>query len=83
MGLERGNGDAHPLVQRQSAEQTVELRSTVGAVQAEDRPVAGPFPDPDEMPFARQPGRGGRLGVLAVLDLGLRSSVRNVELELD
>ena len=32
MGLERRNRDLHPLVERQRAEQTVELLLAVGAV---------------------------------------------------
>jgi hypothetical protein len=35
------------------------------------------------MPFIRQLVCGGRLGVLAILDLGGWRSVRNVDLELD
>jgi hypothetical protein len=35
------------------------------------------------MPFLREPGRGGRLGVLAILNLVLRGSSRNANLELN
>ena len=74
MRLERGDGDMHPLIQRQRAKQTVELRFAVGVVQANDLGLAGcdrPLPEPDEMPFVHQLGRGGRLAPLAVLDLRL------------
>ena len=76
----------HPLVERQGAEQAVELGLVVGSVQADDPGLAGcdgPFLEPDKMPFVHQLGRGGCLGFVAFLDLRLRSSVRNVDLELD
>jgi hypothetical protein len=86
MGLERSDADAHPLIQRQRLEQTVELRFAVGAVKAEDPALArsdGPLPEPDEVPLVHELGGGGCFGALAVLDLGRRSSVRNVDLELN
>src|SRR6266496_3098185 len=86
MGPERGNGDMHPLAERQRAEQTVEMGLAVGAVQANGLGLAGRdgrFPEPDKMPLVHQLGCGGCLGPLAVLDLRLWSPVRNVDLELD
>jgi hypothetical protein len=86
MGLERTDGDVHPLVERQGPEQIVELGAAVGPVQAERPGPAGcdgPLPEPDEMASARQLGRGRCLGVLAVVDLSLRSPVGNVDLEVN
>lgn len=73
-------------MERQHAEQTIELGLAVGAVQANDRGVAGPgglVPDPDKMPLVGQLGCGGGLGALAVLDLSGWGPVGNVVLELD
>jgi hypothetical protein len=84
MGLERGDRDIRPLVERQPAEQSIELRLTAGPVQAEDLGLAGrdrPLPDADEMPLANQVGDG--LGALALLDLGFRGSVGDIDRELD
>jgi hypothetical protein len=86
VGLERGDGEVHPCMERQNAEQTIELGLAVGAVQANDRGVAGPgglVPDPDKMPLVGQLGCGGGLGALAVLDLSGWGPVGNVDLELD
>src|SRR5262249_32461812 len=72
--------------ERQSGEQLVELSFAGGAVQAKDIGLArcdGSLPHPEKMSFVHQLGCDGRLGVLAVLDLRLRSSVRNVGLEFD
>jgi hypothetical protein len=41
------------------------------------------LPEPEEMPFGHQLGRRRCLGLLAALDLGLRSSLRNVDFKLD
>jgi len=86
MGLERGNRYMHPLGKRQSVEQTIELVFAVGAVQAEDPGLAGSgaqSPNPDEMPLVHQLGCSGCFRVLTALDLGIRSSVGNIHIELD
>jgi hypothetical protein len=86
MWFQRGDGDVRPLVPRQRSEQAVELAFAVGAVQTDyPGPAAsdGPPPDPDEMPIISESVRGGCLGTVAGLDLGRRSPVRNVDLELD
>ena len=76
----------HPVSERQSIEQAVELRLAAGAVQAYGLGLAasgGQLPKPDEMPFLREPGCGGRLGVLAMLNLVLRGPSRNFDFELN
>src|SRR6266511_3262986 len=85
VGLEWGDGDVHPLIERQRAEQTIQLSFAVSAVQANGGIAAGdgPLPDPDKMPLVRQLGCGGCLGALAVLDLSVRGPVGNIDLELD
>src|SRR5271165_604614 len=82
MGLERGDGDTHPVVKRQ----TVELALALGPVEPDDLALAGRerlLPESDEMAFMDEARRGGCLSALACLDLGLRSSDRDVELKLD
>src|SRR5207302_9801227 len=66
---------------RQGSEQTVELGFGLGVVQAQDRGLAWRDRprDSDEMAFVGQLGRGSCFGVLAVADLRLRGSSRNVE----
>ena len=84
--FERGDGDMHPLVQRQRPEHAVELAFAVGAVQPDGPGLAasdGPLPDPDEMPIISQSARRGCLGGVASLDLRRRSPLRNVDLELN
>jgi hypothetical protein len=86
MGLEWSDGDAHPLVERQRTEQTIEFDFGVSAIQPEDLGLAewgGSAPDPQKMPFIHQLGCGGRLGVLAFVDLRLWSSLRHLDLEFD
>ncbi len=85
MGLEWDDSNLHPLVQRQRAEQTVELGSAVGSVQPEDLRLAGdgPLPHPDEMSLRDQLGGAGCLGGFACRDLGFRGTARNDDLELD
>jgi hypothetical protein len=86
VGFERRDGDAHPVGQREGAEQTVQLRPTIRAVQAEGLGLAGchrRLPNPDQVPGLRQAGGGGRLAAVALLDPGPRSAVRNVDVEPD
>src|ERR1700675_4940069 len=86
VGLQRRDSCFHPHIERQSAEQSVELGFAFGTVETNDLHLPEGdrrLPEPDKMPFDRQFGRGGDLGVLAVLDLRIRSSFRNTELELD
>jgi hypothetical protein len=61
MRLERRDPDLHPFVQRQSAQEAVELRLAVCTVEAEDLGLAvcdRLLPHSDEMPFVRQASRG-------------------------
>jgi hypothetical protein len=80
------DGDAHPVVERQGAEQSVELSFAVGAVQTKDPGFAAcdvKPPEANKVPFVHQLGRGSRFGLLAVFDLRLWDAVRNVDFELD
>ena len=68
VGLERRDGDAHPVGEREGAEQTVELRSRLSA---RYRPSAlaspgatGGFQIRTQVPLVRQLRGGGRLGAL-------------------
>jgi len=86
MWRERDDRDLHPVGQRQRAEQTVELRLAVRGVEADHRRVVRdrvPPPDAKESAFVHEPGRRGRLGARALLDLALGSPLRNLDLELD
>jgi hypothetical protein len=86
MGLERGDGDMHPLGKRQRAEETIELSLAVRKVQANNLALAGcdrRLPEPKEMPFSHQVGGRRCLGLFAALDLRLRGSLRNVDFKLD
>ena len=50
MGLQRGDRDAHPLIERQRAQQAVYVRFALGAVQPDRSALAGgdvPLPQPD------------------------------------
>jgi hypothetical protein len=72
MPLEGRDGDTHPFEERQGAEQSVELCFAVGAVETKDLGFARcdvRLPEPDKVSSVHQLGRGGRFGVLAVLDL--------------
>ena len=73
---ERCDADAHPLVQRQRAQQAVQLGLAVGSVEAEDLRLAGPdrqLPHADEMSLLHQLGCCVGLGIFTVLDLRLPS----------
>jgi hypothetical protein len=86
MRFERCDGDAHPVVQRESGEQAVQLGRGFRAVQAKRSALAGcegRRPEPGEVARSGEIRRGGGLGGLAAGDLGLWCSVRNVDLELD
>jgi hypothetical protein len=81
MGLERSDRDVHPVVEGQSVEETGELRFAVSAVQAEGPGLPGrgvELPQPDEMPFLNEAGRGGCLGAVTGLDLARRGVLGNV-----
>ena len=80
-----GTPDAE-VERRQRAEQTVELRLAVGGVEADYRCIVRhrvPSPDAKKMAFVHEPGRRGRLGARALLDLALGRPLRNLDLELD
>jgi len=76
----------HPVSEWQSVEQTVELRCAAGPIQADGLGLAtsgGQLPKPDKVSLLREPGCGGRLGGLAILNLVRRGSSRNVDLEFN
>jgi len=86
MRLERHHRDPHPLVQRESSDQAIELGSVVGTVETEDSALAvrgGQHPDPDQMSFFDERARGGRLGFLAVHHFALGDPLWRVDFELD
>ena len=86
MGLERRHRDPQPVGERQLREESVELSRALGPVQTDGGyPVVGSWPSPqsDEMPLICQLGCSGRLGLLAAIDFGLRSSRWDSEIELD
>src|SRR5947209_5377608 len=83
---ERPDGRMHPFVERQSAQKSVEFRLAAGAIEAEDRRLTGAdggLPQPDEVPPVRQCLCRGSFCPLAVFDLGLRNTVRDIQLEFD
>src|SRR5207247_2374865 len=86
MRLERRDGYAQPVGERQGAEQISQFGLAVGAVQPDCRcSVADerPSPEPDEMPVLRELGRGGRLCALVLLHLRVRRAGGNLDLEFD
>src|SRR5882757_2903747 len=86
MRLERHYGDAHPVVQGKSFEQTIELGSVVGTVETEDPALAvrsAQPPDPDQMSFFDEHARRGRFGFLALHHLALGGPLRRVDFERD
>ena len=86
MGCKRDDLYMHPLIERQRPEKSVELRLTVGAVNADSLDLTrceGRIPQPDEVTAIGERGGSGCLGLLASLDVRPRGSIRNPHLELD
>jgi hypothetical protein len=84
MGLKGGDGDAHPVTQRESVEKVAQLRLTLGAVEAKGPALTGcRLPEPHDVTVVNQLRRGGRFGGLAVVDLRLEGSRGNIDVELD
>jgi hypothetical protein len=86
MGLQRRDRHAHPVIEWQRAQQAVHGRCALGAVEPDRSGLAGrhvPLPQPDQVSLVHERGCGGRLSVLACRDFGLRSSLGNVDFELD
>src|SRR3954454_12055780 len=86
MRRQRGDLDAHPVIEREGLKQTVQLRFALGPVEAEDSrrgKRVRRLPYAEQMSILTQLRRGGGLGGLAVRDLSLRGSVRDIDIELD
>jgi hypothetical protein len=86
MGFQRGDGDAHPVAERESVQKTAELRFAVGAVETEGLVLVGcggRLPKPHQVPVVSQLGCGNRLGSLSAVDLRFRGSRWDSYIELD
>jgi hypothetical protein len=83
---ERRDGNMHPFVQRQTAQQSIEFRPAVGSIEANYRRAVGAdgeLPKPDEVPRVRQRLRRGSFSPLAVFDVGHGDTVRDIQLKLN
>jgi hypothetical protein len=86
MGRERDDRHLHPVGERESTKQPIELSSAVGGIEADRRRVvrgSGRSPEAKEVALGSKPGRRDRLLARTPLDLGLGRPVRNLDLELN
>jgi hypothetical protein len=85
-GLERSNCHLHPVVERETDEQIVQLALAFGTVKAEDPgPVGldGQFPESVQVALLCQFSCCRSFGTFSSLEIRLSSALRNLQIELN